>query len=547
MHSTHYLRSTSSAEGTVSVSGSTTSARFTQALSALTTTNQTATVNVLYGSFMSSTAYPSIDYSDTDYIDFADLYDENLNFNFPPVHATLGLTVTTATTTAASGTSTFYRSTTATSLLTYWFFSTGTLTRPEIGVVSTGTHTAMAAATIYQAGGPFGAGIYNNQTARHEALYEITSPQTFYSAPVDARSLAQTATRITVYPTATIEEAIVTTTTAAWSTTLGSFSTSITQALSGTTNFTFSKRGALSQSSSASDTSWITATSTRSVTANWSVTASSSGSSTASSTLNSSNSSATYSGETLRTTSTQGASGQTVIRNTALATELPVLIYPTSYAGAEGTYYGTRRITYGKSGWAVNGSVGRTYTAPSTGPSSAFIGLFFSASSTAGIKVVLDQADSRFTIRGNSHTTTATTLSGSVPTTTTRTAPPGVTYATSATTSSYPIGVSGSLSTFSVNDIFQEVGGLPSRIRHFGGGPFAENWTVIEEPLPAAAYSDMINDTTASFLGHDTSYSGEQTAPLSRFTAVPYLRAGGNQTFGTTADRIVWSERRNEL
>jgi hypothetical protein len=563
MLSTYYLRSTAAAEGTSSSSGSTTSTRF-PATDSLTTQTQQQTTYAQYASLVSSTTFTGFDYTSSEiyegetytydllFRDFVDIENDYAEFFEAPYYVSFGVTSTSRTTTVSSGTttntSTTHTITSPASLQTYWFFSTGTITRPVVAVVASGTVTAMAAASIYQAEAPLWAA--NTGSPRHEVLYSISNFQPYYSVPVDARALAQTATRITVLPTATISEASITPRTAA-----GDFSTTRSSAepLSGL--LTFSQFGPNGQSSVGSVSSFSTTSSTRSASANWSYTSTASGSTTNSSLSNrGEGTTPTVSGETQRTTSTFATTGQTVIRNSSEAKALPNWNIPTSYVDQyDGTFYGTSREIYGKSGWAVNGSVGRTYTAPPGAPLAHVIGAFFTASSTAGIKVVLDHADSRFTIRGNDHTTTATTIAGEVPTTTTKTAPPGFTYTTSNTTSSYPIGVSGSLSTFGVNlNVFQDIGGFSSMIRHFGGGPFAENWTVIDKVSDAwlgmAAFSDMVNSTTTSFVGHDSSSSGGQSAPISRLTGIPYLLRGGWEGFGflTVSNCIFWAERRNE-
>jgi hypothetical protein len=83
--------------------------------------------------------------------------------------------------------------------------------------------------------------------------------------------------------------------------------------------------------------------------------------------------------------------------------------------------------------------------------------------------------------------------------------------------------------------VFQDGGGL-----HFGGGPFAGSWTVVEQAT--GVYFDIIGGSTTYFDGADTVRTETESLPLSHW--VP-LRQVLPPTNVANVDKLVWSEELN--
>jgi hypothetical protein len=270
------------------------------------------------------------------------------------------------------------------------------------------------------------------------------------------------------------------------------------------------------------------------------------------------------------TVKTSVSRGETVDRNTSLAKMSPGVLA----VGANGGISEGSKYKFFLTGFDVNGSRGLTFTLnPPMNNISDLLRFWYTAQTSLGIRVFPPRSKSNefnqgvqlnfIQVHGSSHTTT--TSAGSV--TMTSTAPPGVTWlSTNATvTSSVSLGVTtafaiGTVTTLTgfVNTALQyrnpnnfsrsQSSTIPA---HFGNGPFAENFTIVERAIINNAnnvYSDMINSGTISFDGNDTSYSGGQSAAISRLTMVPRLEGGGWDIFNQQGrDKIWWLERRNEL
>lgn len=85
----------------------------------------------------------------------------------------------------------------------------------------------------------------------------------------------------------------------------------------------------------------------------------------------------------------------------------------------------------------------------------------------------------------------------------------------------------------------------PVVIPHFGGGVLASEWTVIEGAAPNVVYSDLVNSTTTSFSGNDTSRKDtDSQVSVSHLTAEPYLFGGDRSII--PVDVLWWSAARHE-
>lgn len=182
--------------------------------------------------------------------------------------------------------------------------------------------------------------------------------------------------------------------------------------------------------------------------------------------------------------------------------------YQTQHIGI-GTVAPTERIRWGVAGAAVGSSVGAWFTA---GQSSSMGTNKFTALDGTRRRVTTLSVTSNDSWTLSSDTLSYTTEVGQRTETSTR-----------------RVGVDGSAS------VFRDGGGL-----HFGGGPFADSWTIVERAT--GVYRDLIGGSTTCFDGADTVRTAAESAPLSRWVPLRQILPPTNVT---NVDKLVWSEELN--
>jgi hypothetical protein len=175
----------------------------------------------------------------------------------------------------------------------------------------------------------------------------------------------------------------------------------------------------------------------------------------------------------------------------------------------------TQQFRWGTAGVAVGNSTGGWFTAAQT----FTMGFAYTAADGSRRRVSTLAATSNSTWTLSSNFLSYTTLSG-----------------TDTTTTTALVGVSGS--TFIQEDGTSRPA---SAYLHFGGGPFAAGWTVVDH-VGVGAYSDIIGNQTTFFTGEDTVYTAGESAAISRFVLIPNVNppAPVNQKNG-----IFWVQKKN--
>jgi hypothetical protein len=162
----------------------------------------------------------------------------------------------------------------------------------------------------------------------------------------------------------------------------------------------------------------------------------------------------------------------------------------TVYGGALARLHtagGVSRSKYLTSGAIVGTSVGGWITAE--GGASRTVSTVISANKNRAV-AIFPQTNGDATISGNSITFTTTSEE-------------------EKTTQTMSFGVAGQTSSFL----------LPESVNHFGGGEFPHGATVVDVGR-AGAYVDQIDGDTTSFNNIATTYTGGQSAPISKWQSV---------------------------
>jgi hypothetical protein len=406
------------------------------------------------------------------------------------------------------------------------------------------------------------------QAEDNEIIYQIANPGSEWGGYSAARPLADSATRITLYPTAVVTEAVIAaasdTTTSSWSApglssglslkTLASSSFPQTRPVNTTvispntttvSSIRFSTRSTSQQFNifnSASDTYGNSKSTTgvsqfgllpETVSRQWQnvgydgvITTQTTASLsiytigayvTNTSTLQSSSSSestSSYEGLGANVSWTE-ASAEALEYNYATQpggnTTLSTVQIGVSNVG----FLNTQQFRWGTAGVAVGNSTGGWFTADKT----FTMGFAYTVADGARRRVSTLAVTSNSTWTLSSNSLSYTTLSGADTTTTTAL-----------------VGVAGS-------SFIQEDGTSrpASAYLHFGGGPFAAGWTVVDQAA-VGAYSDIIGNQTTFFTGEETVYTANQTAAIRRFVPIPCVTAPAlvNQKSG-----VYWVEKKN--
>jgi hypothetical protein len=176
---------------------------------------------------------------------------------------------------------------------------------------------------------------------------------------------------------------------------------------------------------------------------------------------------------------------------------------------------GTQQFRWGTAGVAVGSSAGGWFTADKT----FGMGFAYTAADGSRRRVTTLAVTSNETWTLSSDSLSYTTLSG-----------------TDTTTTTALVGVEG--------DTFQQQDGTsrqPSAYLHFGGGPFADGWTVVDG-AGVGAYYDLIEGQTTFFTGGDTAYTFNESAAIRRYSLMPWVIPPSpmDQESG-----IYWIEKKN--
>jgi hypothetical protein len=175
----------------------------------------------------------------------------------------------------------------------------------------------------------------------------------------------------------------------------------------------------------------------------------------------------------------------------------------------------TQQYRWGTAGVAVGSSAGGWFTADKT----FAMGFAYTAADGSRRRVTTLAVTSNETWTLSSDSLSYTTLSG-----------------TDTTTTTALVGVEG--------DTFQQQDGTSrpaSAYLHFGGGPFADGWTVVDG-AGVGAYYDLIEGQTTFFTGGDTAYTFNESAAIRRYALMPWVMPPSpmDQESG-----IYWIEKKN--
>jgi hypothetical protein len=181
--------------------------------------------------------------------------------------------------------------------------------------------------------------------------------------------------------------------------------------------------------------------------------------------------------------------------------------YPTQAIGIEAAA-ATGLTRWGVSGAAVGSSVGGWFTADN--------------SFSAGTKLTARDGERRAITTLSVEANDTWTLSSDTLSFTTK-------VGEETQTSTRAVGVSGSVVVFS------DGSGL-----HFGGGPFAPSWTIVERAT--GVYADLIGGSTTLFNGADTVRTEGESAPISRWAPLKQISPPTNFS---AVDKLVWTEELN--
>lgn len=374
--------------------------------------------------------------------------------------------------------------------VTFWFFaSVSTAKSATVTTTQTITTSGISRATVYQA-------------EHNEALYSIFGPNSYEATPKAARPLAQTATRITVFPILeTASQGDVTgfiSLTAQFSGTINLSDATSSETVAEASEFTrtITQYGPDQESTTVEYFYTVSTTTTQSTPANYAYTQASD------------RPPLTFADESRSDTYNQYDEAQVSLQANRFLDPLwraNLLVRLDA---------GTAQQRYGKSMFVIAGQKGLE-----AGPTDFPIDLSpFSGSYARGQITFFDVTNDSFTFE--------------VPSLTYKT-----TQGTVATTSSVIITAQGQP---------QLIGDGVASPDHLGGGAFAESWTVVDRVQPEYVYSDLKNSESISHLGNDTSYGQGESNAVSYLTFEPYLLGGGLLNGNAPApDAIVWTEFRN--